>query len=445
VKYGWLVVVAACGFRHGTLPGDAGDDAPIDVPPDVPPDVPAATGPCAQLSLDPGAIVVSDVAGLTNAIATAPAGATIALAPATYVLTTPITIHTQGLTLISMMRDASSTILDGGGAVTPVVRTDASNVTVASLTIAHSSVVGMLVQAPTTGDITGVRIYDVTFDDDVGPSVRVHPNVPASPDVGPYADNGTIACSRFVDTSAVDHCTIPNQLGIDAVAVRGWTIRDNRFDHVVCPTAFRRAILIRGGSRDVVLANNRMLDSNGNITLGDDPMTNPARMYSDALPATCSAIGIYPPQVWGGVLCNNAMAGLDVPPYAAQPYDDGISLWGTCETWALHNTIVSPAGSGTFHDIEYRFPGTYVHLVNNLVEQLPASRDAGAQDATYSASDVAYAAESDFVDPHGGDLHLSATAAEGAGASIEGLGMCGSDADGKPRNLAAPVVGAYER
>jgi hypothetical protein len=442
VKVAWLVVVAACGFRHGTLRGDAGDD---DAPIDVPPDVPAATGPCAPLPLAPGAIAVSDVAGLTNAVATAPAGATIALAPGTYALTAPITIHTAGLTLTSMTGDASSTILDGGGAVTPVVRTDASNVTVASLTIAHSSVVGMLVQAPITGDITGARIYDVTFDDDVGPAVRVYPNQPPSPDVGPYADNGTIACSRFIDTSAVDHCTIPNQLGIDAVAVRGWTIRDNRFDHVVCPTAFRRAIWIRGGSRDVVLANNRMLDSTGNITLGDDPTTSPARMYSDLLPATCSALGTFPPQIWGGVLCDNAMAGLDVPPWNPQPYDDGISLWGACETWALHNTIVSPAGSGTFHDIEYRFAGTYVHLVNNLNEQLPASRDAGGQDAAYSASNVVYAAESDFVDPHAGDLHLSATAAESSGTSIEGLGLCDVDADGKPRNLAAPTVGSYER
>jgi hypothetical protein len=395
--------------------------------------------------MDPNAVVVSDVASLQAAVANATTGETIALAPGTYTFTTTLVIKVGGVTLRSMTGNASSVILDGGGVASPVVETNVSNVTIASLTITNASAIGVRVSAPATGDITNDRIYDLTFADVIGPGIRIVPGTPTMPNLGPFADNGTIACSRFVDTTAVDHCTVPVNLAIDANAVRGWTIRNNRFDHVACPSGFRRTVVVRAGSRDVVIANNRMLDSNGNIQLGNDPTSNPARTYSDLLPSTCTGLGINPPQAWGGMVCNNAIAGLDVPPINTQPFDHGIAMWGTCETWVLHNTIVSPGGGTTFDDIEFRFPGTYVHLVNNLLEQAPFLRDSAAQDPTYSASNALYAAETDFVDPHGGDLHLSSTAAETAGVAIDALGMCGTDADGKQRNLAAPTVGAYER
>src|SRR5207247_2237367 len=108
-----------------------------------------------------------DEPGLLSALSGAAPGATIALAPGTYAIATPILIKTAGLTLRSMSGDASSVVLDGGGTTTPAVRADVSGVTIASLTIAHSANVGVLFQAPASGDVANDRVYDVTFYDNV--------------------------------------------------------------------------------------------------------------------------------------------------------------------------------------------------------------------------------------------------------------------------------------
>jgi hypothetical protein len=432
--------VSACGFHAATAPSDGmtgGDGrAPLDAVA-CPLDAGSATSACAPLPDDPCAIGVASTDDLVAAVAVAQPGQTITVAAGTYALMTTLVIGTPGVTLRSATGDASSVILDGGMVLGTVVTIDASNVSLVSITIAHSAGEGLEIQPTASAGLTGVRVYDVTFLDDAAEQIRID----ASNVGGPYADDGEIGCSRLMKT------TFPacpsGSVGVYANAARGWLVHDNQFSNVAC-TGFARAMWFRGGSRDTRVIGNRLLSSNMNITLGDDPTMPDARTYSDALPPTCSGFGSNAPQHWGGVLCNNAIAGLGVPSQASgDTFDDGLSLWGTCEAWALHNTVVSPAGSLTYHDIEFRFAGTYVHLVNNLLEQAPASRDGGAQDATYMTSSVTYGSTADFVDATGGDLHLTATAPEGNGMSIDGLGMCGSDADGISR-LAAPRVGAYE-
>jgi hypothetical protein len=441
---GLLLILAACGFQHGELgTGDA--HVYMDAPIDIALDAQTATGPCPPYGPTPNEIVVQDTASLRAAVSTAPQGSVIALQDGTYnLVTTALVITTPGLTLRSHSHNAAAVIITGAGS--PLIRINASNVTLTELTLSHAAVVAVLVEPLGGGDIMGDQIYDVTFDDDVGPAVRIYPFTLASAGA-PYADYGTIACSRFKDTTAVDHCSRPMQLSIDAVATRGWTIRDNTFDHVACPTKLVRAIWIRGGSRDMAITNNQLLDSNGNITLGADPAANPARSYSDYVqPTECSALGAHLPQDWTSVACNNRIAGLGAPMFSPNGYfDDGLALWGACDTWALHNTVVSPAGAATAQNIEYRFAGTYVHLVNNLVEAVPAALNGGTQDPAFASSNVPYQATSDFVDATNGDLHLSATAMEAAGASIAGLAKCQVDADGKMRPVATPLVGAYER
>ena len=437
-----LVTAVACNFVHGSVASDArgGDSLP---PPIDGGDAGMFAGACAPLPAVASPIVVSDIATLRTAIATAPAGSTIELANGTYTITQPpLAITTPGLTIRSQSGDAAAVIINGAGLPLAI---KASDVTISTVTFAQSPSVAILVQPTAGSDIMGDIIYDVTFDDDIGPAVRIYPfnlNVTA----GPFADNGTIACSRFKDTTAVDHCTTPVDLGIDGFGIRGWTIRNNVLDHLACPTRLVRSIWIRGGSRDTQLIANRILDSNGAITLGD-LLNRPARTYSDySRPSTCSGLGTSLPQHWGGVICDNTIAGLAAPMFAPAGYfDDGIAMWGTCDAWALHNTVVSPAGAGTASDLEFRFAGSFVHLVNNLTEMLPTPRDSGAQDPTYASSNVLYSATTDFVDATNDDLHLTAGAAETAGTSIAGLGLCATDADGMPRSASAPIVGAYER
>ena len=437
-----IAALAGCSFHHGAGAGDGGgDDAPGDAIRDA---MPLANA-CPPLATAPTAVMVSTVAALRSAIATASPGTTIELADGSYALDSGLAIATDGITLRSQSGHASEVVLDGGGTVSPIIGIAASGVTLTSLTIAHGGASAVDLEPTGTADLTDDTIYDVTFDDDVGPGVQIRPE-DGDPTEGPFVDSGLIACSRFVDTTAVDHCTVPDQLAIHGIGVRGWTIRNNTFDHVTCPTTFKRTIWMRGGSRDTQLIDNHFLDSAMNIMLGDD-LGLPARVYPDALPVECSDEDDNLPQHWGGVVCNNTIAGLDLPPISGEPetFEEGIALWSACDPWVLHNTIVTPSGTGTFHDIEFRYDDTFAHLVNNLVEQLPAARDSGVEDPAYAASDVVYAGATDFVDPHGGNLHLAATAPESSGASIQGLELCESDADGIARPLDAPTVGAYQR
>ena len=437
-----LVAVVGCNFVHGTQPASTRDAMPDTGGGGGGGDASMTAGACVPLPAAPNPVVVSDITGLRDALASASPGETIELADGTYPITSPLQITTPGVTIRSVSGQASGVIFNGSSLPLAI---KASDVTISSVTFSRAPSVALLVQPPATGDIMGDMIYDVTFDDAVGPAVRVYP-FNASVTTGPYADDGTIACSRFTDTTAVDHCTNTTDLGIDGIAIRGWTIRNNVFDHLACATRLVRAIWISAGSRDTQVIANRILDSNGAITLGD-VLNRPARTYTDYVrPTACSGLGTYLPQHWGGVVCDNAIAGLGAPMFSATGYfDDGIALWGSCDTWALHNTIVSPAGAGTANDLDFRFAGTFVHLVNNLLEKPPAARDGGAQDVMYLSSDVLYSAPTDFVSATSDDLHLTAGSGETAGVSIAGLGMCATDADGKPRPAASPMVGAYER
>src|SRR5439155_8669516 len=145
-----------------------------------------------------------------------------------------------------------------------------SDTTVEAVTIAHSDQWGIYVEAQAGAALAGTRIYNVTFDDDSGPALRI---VPAGDDVvnGPFADDGVVACSHFVDTpNGADHCTSPATLGISADAIRGWTIRNNTFQNMICGGDYKRTIWIRFGSRDVTIASNTIIGSNLNIMVGED-------------------------------------------------------------------------------------------------------------------------------------------------------------------------------
>jgi hypothetical protein len=433
-----IAIAGACQFHPG---GSTTDASGVGDGPDAPLDALVATKPCEPLAMPPNTVVVTDEPSLRTAVTNATAGDTIALADGTYDLssTGALTFNVAGVTLRSMSGNAAGVTLDGGGIQSPLITIHASNVVIASITLAHALNITVHIEPKIAADITGDEIYDVTFADNGGAGLRLRPFNNAAGATGPYADNGTIACSRFVDTAAVDHCT-PNILAIDGIAIRGWTIRNNRFDGVTCPIAPRRTIWLRNGSRDTQIVSNVFVGSSMNIMMGDSFAAG-GRSYVDMPPAACGGSV----EEWGGLVCNNVIDGLGVPAMISNTdFEEGIGLWTSCDTWVMHNTIVSPAAPETFHDIEYRFVGTYVHLVNNLTLQAPALRDLGMQDPAFTASNVTYAGISDFVDAINADLHLSATAAVGSGTSIAGLARCTTDADGKPRALDKPTPGAFE-
>ncbi|HEV7557551.1 MAG TPA: hypothetical protein VGO00_18935, partial [Kofleriaceae bacterium] len=409
---------------------DGGGDGVVDAPgtgADVAIDGPMhAVGRCAPLPMPANPVAVADVTSLRSALAVATPGTTITLADGHYDLATAnLVISQPGVTIRSASDDATKVVFDAGFGAPIVV--SASNVTIASVTVTGADQ-GIIVVPPFSGSTTADTIYDVTFTSD-RTGIELLPFAAIS---GPFADQGTIACSRFI--AGTDTCTA-GTLGILGVSVRGWTVRDSRFDHLACSSGFRRTVTFFQGSRDTQIMGNLFVGGAGNILLGQDT-TNVARSYNDT--PSCGGT----PEHRDGIVCNNAITGLDAPiPPAGDAFEEGIALWHACDPMVIHNTVVSPVGQ-TFTDIEYRYPDTNAHIINNLVETLPTARDGAAADGL--TSDVTYGAGTDFVDPHA-DLHLSPTATEAAGESIAGLGVCATDADGKPRDPTQPTVGAYER
>ncbi len=427
----------ACAFHRGAAPSDAAGSGSPDAT-----DAAVIAPACPPLP-DPGATVsVADVTALYNAVASAAPGSVIELADGTYDVSGSgvLLIDTDGITLRSLSHDASKVILDGGNASDPIIGVHASNVTLTELTIAHAGARGVIVSPNTVpGGVTGDQIYDVTFTSNRGAAISIYP---FNGDItsGSYADDGVVACSRIVDEPSGADCNQPT-IGLQAWAIRGWTIRNNYFEHVNCDGGYSRNIWINYGSRDVDIIANTIINSDMNIQLGDAPQT--VRQYSDPVPPDCAAAT---PVMWGGLVCDNVIDGLGIPSISGNTdFDHGIALWTACDTWVMHNTVVSPGGGETFGDIEFRFAGSYVHLANNLLEQPTFLRDSATQDPAWSASNQTYAATTDFMNAAGNDLHLASGAPEIAAPSIAGLGKCTTDADGKPRNLAAPTPGAYER
>src|SRR5207248_217565 len=113
---------------------------------------------------------VSDVAGLAAAVAALHAGDTIALADGTYDLSTDamgISIKVDNVTVRSASGHADAVILDERFSKA-VFYVEASNATIAGLTIVHSKTPAVTIQGAISADSLGVQLYDVTLQDNDG-------------------------------------------------------------------------------------------------------------------------------------------------------------------------------------------------------------------------------------------------------------------------------------
>ena len=172
------------------------------------------------------------------------------------------------------------------------------------------------------------------------------------------------------------------------------------------------------GSRDTLVDSNVFIDCERGIIFGLGPQAPYAHSHS------------------GGTIVNNFI-------YRTQPVnaDAGISVWDSPDTKVLHNTVIQ---NGTYQNaIEYRFPGTTgVEIINNLTDGQIQQRDAaqGSVYSNYTAATPAY-----FINPGGGDLHLTAAATAALDRGVY-LPLVERDWDGEPRlEGAAADLGADER
>jgi len=422
-----LVALLACGC------GRLGFDSPA---PAVDASVTVDESRCAPRPVTGLTQVVASVAELEAALSSAGIGTTILVADGIYSLGGTLVVG-DGITVRSQSGDASSVELVASAA-TPVIELVGSGSSLISLTVRGGFGEGIQVE-PAGPSTTGTLIYDVTVIDNALTGVRVRPksNMYAT---GPYADDGTVACSRFISSSAATGCDPgTGAWAINADAARGWTIPDNIFDHRACPTG---GTLFRTGhfdtdSRHPVPLATPFLDTNLGILLGG---ATPLRTYPDALPAGCGTT----PDHWGGLVCNNVISAPSPPPAPAEDFTEGIALWTACDTYVMHNTVATQTGAEVFTNIEYRYAGTYVHLINNLSALPPTQRQSGVQDTAWESSNMTFASLGQFVDPASGDLRAQPGMPLPKGLPITSLDACTTDILGRPRDLVSPTIGAFE-
>jgi hypothetical protein len=406
------------GTQSTTGPGGTGGGTPIDCPPLDPP-----SGQI--IDVDP-----SQASSLTSIVFDAPAGATLVFAAGTYDVPGILQLRSEGVTIRSANDDPTSVIFDGGYAVNEIFQVTASNVTIAHVTVTRAVDHPVHVFPPGNGSsINGFRLYGVHLVDGGEQFLKVN-------DVGDggFVDEGRVECSVFQMTDAgrpnVEACCGGCYTGgIDVHAGWGWHVARNRFDGIYCENGglAEHAIHFWKSARDTLVEGNVITNCARGIGFGLGGGVG-ERVYPD------NPYDGAPLAHIDGIIRNNFV-------YADIDYfDTGIEIQEAREPIVLHNTVVTPGGAAFFSSIDYRFASTVAVIKNNLVTQI-TQRDGATGDVTNNLED---APMSYFVDPAGGDLHLTdgATGAFGQGVSHPDSGL---DIDGEAHDATSPDLGADER
>ncbi len=392
--------------------------------------LPAPTGP--TRTVHPG----DDLASALSALAS---GDTLLLGEGTYHAAN-LWIRTPGVTVRSEKGDREKVIVDGDYSGGSIFEVQASNVTIADITVQHSQYHPIHI-APSSADMTGDVVYNVHVIDPAQQAIKINANDTGS-SATHFADNGLVACSHLELTDTGRPHVDPVATGcytggIDAHEARGWTYRDNLIEGFYCPTGIAEyGIHLWTGSRDDIVERNRLFNNTRAIGLGENPGSS--RSYSDS-PCAGVAMAMH----YGGIVRNNFILGDDPDLFASESgFDTGIALWDACGAAVVHNSIFS---TGTmFRAIDARFAQTSGQAANNFANQRIAVRD-NATTVISDRGNLEMAAAMDFVNAANHDLHLSAQASTAIdrGVAIDS-GLCDDDIDGTARG-AARDIGADER
>jgi hypothetical protein len=222
-----------------------------------------------------------------------------------------------------------------------------------------------------------------------------------------YADDGLVACSLFEYT---DHAPSSYTNGVDILAGRGWTVRDNRFERIRGPASERwaagAAVLFWANSQDTVVERNVIVDSFRGIALGLGPgSSNLARNGEQ----------VFDHQ--GGRIHNNVVVNLH--PWA----DEGIEANSASGVSIEHNTVLTQ-GSVDW-SISLRFPSTGATVRNNLTSLPIVLRNGGRAQVE---GNVQGARADWFVNAAKGDLRpiLARRDSLRAGAFVSGQAIPGA-------------------
>ena len=360
---------------------------------------------------------VSTLSQLQQAVASIASNTTIVVAAGTYNLTSPLYINGSftnvGIRGATGNRD--DVVLVGRGMTGPNdggvpfgiwVGGNVRGVTIAHLTVRdvfnHPVMLNAGTQSPL---IHNVRLVNA------GQQL-----LKSNPDgAGGGVDNGIIEYSVFeYVTTSRDYYTN----GVDVHTGDTWIIRHNLFRNIRAPQGELAgpAILMWNGSTNTLVDGNTFINCQRDIALGLIERT--------------------PNDHTGGIVRNNF-----IYRSASVAGDTAVYVADSPGTQVLHNSILVSRTYGS--PIEYRFPHTTgVVIANNVLDGNILARDGatGTVTGNYTAASASL-----FVNPAGGDMHVSAA---GAAALLNMIATPRAaaplDWDGEPRPAGATDIGADE-
>jgi len=379
--------------------------------------------PCSPLPPPSGPTIEkfpSDAESLRSTIAGAASGTTILLHDGFYDMSGGDSTHrlvfsTPGLTLRSVSGNREAVILDGGYATGELVSIQASDTTIADISLSRAYYHPIHASGPDT-PIENILIHNVHIIDPGEQAVKVNP-------VGAgTVDNSTLQCSHL-ELTDVGRPFIRNNCytgGLDAHLATGWLVRRNLIEGFWCESGLsEHGIHMWRRCVDTVVEENLIIDCARGIGFG---------LGSGADGHT------------GGIIRNNFVAADDAGLFASSSgFDSGISLWGADDAEVYHNTVASTQAPSA-SSIEWRYISTSVTLSNNLVTDRIWDRGG----TSYLATNTEYAPLALFADVTAGDLHLvDSNSSPVGGGTVLTPGSAEADFDGQLRD-AEPDIGADE-
>jgi len=326
-----------------------------------------------------------------------------------------LVFSTPGLTLRSVNGNREAVILDGGYVTGELVSIQASDTTIADLTLSRAYYHPIHASGPDV-PISNVLIHNVHVIDPGEQAIKIN-----AVGVG-TVDQSILECSHL-ELTDIGRPFIRNNCytgGLDAHAATGWVVRRNRIEGFWCDAGLsEHGIHMWRLCQDTLVEENLIINCARGIGFG---------------------LGSGSDGHIGGIIRNNFVAAGD-PDLFASPsgFDSGISLWGAEGAQTYHNTVASTQ-SPSASSIEWRFISTSVTLANNLVTDRIWDRGG----TSHLATNTEYAPLNLFVDVAGGDLHLVDTGSGPVNAGTPlGSGLADNDFDALPRD-GAPDIGADE-
>jgi len=370
--------------------------------------------------------VVSDAAGLENAVAAANDGSgdpTILLTDGTYQIsaTWGLGLSRDGITIRSLSGNRDAVVVRstgmGGSASSHVFQILADDVTIEDMTLGWVENHAIQVHGEAPYDADDVVLRNLVIHDTGEQMVKVS-YADGLPD---GSDRGLLEGCLLEYTAGVG----PQYYigGIDAHQARDWVVRGNTFHGIRSPSGSvaEHAVHFWSSSANTLVERNLIVDCDRGIGFGLG-----SRGHT------------------GGIIRNNMIAHRDL----GSDYGDvGIELESAPGARVVHNTVFlahdAPGG------IAVRWPVTTgVEVANNLVYVAGGAPAVWLRDgaSASAAGNVGYAQGSWFVDAANGDLHLLDTPrANVTDAAVATSAAPSEDFDGDPRPQGSgPDVGADE-